>query len=86
MLKALGVEHIGHVHLTDTDGTLFGGTSRHLACGEGHCDMQASLKALWDGGYRGWIMIDAWMIADVYEACRKGKQAIDRALAGIRGG
>jgi sugar phosphate isomerase/epimerase len=53
MLKALGVEHIGHVHLTDTDGTLFGGTSRHVVCGDGHCDMQASLKTLWDGGYRG---------------------------------
>lgn len=82
MLAALGVEHIGHVHLTDTDGTLFHGTSKHLACGDGHCDMGASLRALWDGGYRGWIMIDAWMIPDVYDACRKGKSAIDRALSG----
>jgi sugar phosphate isomerase/epimerase len=85
MLEALGVEHIGHVHLTDTDGTLFEGTSRHVACGDGHCDMQASLKTLWDGGYRGWIMIDAWMIPDVYDACRKGKQAIERALASVTG-
>jgi len=77
MLKALGVEHVGHVHLTDTDGTLFGGTSRHVACGDGHCDIDASLKTLWDGGYRGWIMIDAWMIEDVYDACRKGKRAVE---------
>lgn len=83
MLKALGVEHIGHVHLTDTDGTIFGGTSRHLACGEGHCDMDASLRTLWEGGYRGWIMIDAWMIEDVYDACRKGKAAIERTLRSV---
>ena len=81
MLARIGVEHIGHVHLTDTDGTMFGGTSRHLACGDGHCDVHASLKTLWDGGYAGWIMIDGWKIEDVYDAARKGKRAIDRALA-----
>lgn len=80
MLKELGVQHIGHVHLTDTDGTQFGGTSRHLPCGEGHCDMAASLDTLWDGGYSGWIMIDGWMIEDVYRAATKGKAAIDSAL------
>jgi len=79
MLKQVGVNHIGHVHLTDTDGTMFGGTSRHLSCGEGHCDIHASLKTLWDGGYKGWIMIDGWKIEDVYRAARKGKQAIDKA-------
>ncbi|MBN1345766.1 MAG: TIM barrel protein [Phycisphaerae bacterium] len=83
MLKELGVKHIGHVHLTDTDGTMFGGTSKHLACGEGHCDIPASLMTLWEGGYRGWIMIDAWMIDDAYNANRKGKQAIDRALTAV---
>ena len=77
MLERVGVEHIGHVHLTDTDGTMFGGTSKHLACGDGHCDIPASLKTLWDGGFEGWIMIDGWKIEDVYTAARKGKQAID---------
>jgi sugar phosphate isomerase/epimerase len=86
MLKALGVRYIGHVHLTDTDGTLFGGTSRHLACGEGHCDIHASLTTLWNGGYRGWIMIDEWLIDDVYTACRKGKQAIERVLSATSAG
>ena len=86
MLAALGVKHIGHVHLTDTDGTMFGGTSKHLGCGDGHCDMQASLMTLWRGGYRGWIMIDGWLIEDVYDACRKGKQAIERALTSVAGG
>ena len=80
MLEKVGVEYIGHVHLTDTDGTMFGGTSRHLPCGDGHCDISASLKMLWDGGYEGWIMIDGWKIEDVYDAARKGKQAIDTAL------
>jgi len=80
MLAKLGVEHIGHVHLTDTDGTVFGGTSKHLPCGEGHCDIPASLKMLRDGGYQGWVMIDGWKIEDVYRAARKGKQAIQAAL------
>jgi len=79
MLEQLGVDHIGHVHLTDTDGTMFGGTSKHLPCGEGHCDIAASLETLWRGGYEGWIMIDGWKIEDVYRAARKGKQAIEAA-------
>jgi len=87
MLEALGVKHIGHVHLTDTDGTQFGGTSKHLPCGDGHCDIHASLLTLWKGGYRGWIMIDGWLIRDVYDACVKGKRAIDaaRRAAGAAG-
>jgi sugar phosphate isomerase/epimerase len=82
MLQRIGVQHIGYVHFTDTDGTLRdGGTSKHLACGDGHIDVPRSLQTLLDGGFRGWIMIDAWQIPDVYDACRKGKQAIDAALA-----
>lgn len=80
MLRALGVEHIGHVHLTDTDGTIFKGTSKHLPCGEGHCDIAASLKTLWDGGYKGWIMIDAWTTEDAYHASLSGKKAVDAFL------
>jgi sugar phosphate isomerase/epimerase len=76
----LGVQNIGHVHLTDTDGTLYEGTSKHLACGDGHCDIEKSLHILYKGGYRGWIMIDEWMIKDVYDACRKCKNAIERVL------
>ncbi len=79
MLKELGVRHIGHVHLTDTDGTIFKGTSKHLPCGEGHCDIAASLQTLKEGGYEGWIMIDAWLTDDPYRASHKGKQAIDAA-------
>lgn len=85
MLQEIGVEHIGHVHLTDTDGTIFGGTSKHLPCGDGYCDIHASLKTLWDGGYAGWIMIDGWKIEDVYRAARQGKQAIDKALKQLSG-
>jgi len=78
MLRAVGVEHIGHVHLTDTDGTQFGGTSRHLAAGEGHCDLGRSMELLRSGGYTGWVMIDAWKIEDAYNAAAKGKALIDQ--------
>ena len=82
MLKRIGVENIGYVHLTDTDGTLMG-TSKHLPCGDGHVDIDAVLATLLEGGYQGWVMIDAWQIPDPYDACVKGKQAIDRALARV---
>ena len=82
MLERIGVTNIGYVHLTDCDGTLRdGGTSKHLACGDGHIDIARSLKVLRDGGFTGWIMIDAWQIPDPYDAFTKGKRAIDRAQA-----
>lgn len=82
MLRRIGVDTIGYVHFTDTDGTLRdGGTSKHLAAGDGHVDVEASFSALWDGGFRGWIMVDAWQIPDPYDACTKAKMAIDRFLA-----
>ena len=81
LLAKLGVAKVGYVHLTDSDGTLFAGTSKHLPCGDGHIDIHRSLRMLWDGGFEGWIMIDPWMIQDPYDACRKGKRAIDQALA-----
>jgi len=82
MLARLGVSQVGYIHLTDTDGTLRdGGTSKHLACGDGHANIPASLATLRDGGFNGWIMIDAWEIPDPYDACRKGKQMIDAARA-----
>jgi len=81
MLARIGVENIGYVHLTDTDGTLRdGGTSKHLPCGDGHVDVDASLAALRDGGFQGWVMIDAWEIPDPYDACARGKRAIEEAM------
>ena len=80
MLKRIGVENIGYVHFTDTDGTLRdGGTSKHVPCGDGHIDVDAALTTLRDGGFRGWIMIDAWEVPDPYDAGVKGLQAIHRA-------
>ena len=74
------MKNIGCVHLTDTDGTLRdGGTSKHLPCGDGHANIDISLATLRDGGFQGWIMIDAWEIPDPYEACVKGRQAIERS-------
>ncbi len=80
LLQRIGVANIGYVHLTDTDGTLRdGGTSKHLACGDGHANIPESLGALRDGGFKGWIMIDAWEIPDPYDACRKGLAMIRQA-------
>lgn len=82
MLERIGVANIGYVHLTDTDGKLRdGGTSKHLACGDGHANLPESLRVLREGGFRGWIMIDAWEIPDPYDACRKGLAMIRRAQA-----
>ena len=78
MLQRIGVENIGYIHFTDTDGTRRdGGTSKHLPCGDGHIDVTASLETLWKGGFRGWMNIDTWEIRDPYDACLKAKRAID---------
>lgn len=80
MLLRVGVGNIGYVHLTDTDGTLRdGGTSKHLAVGDGHARITDSLRVLRDGGYRGWMMVDAWEIPDPYDAITKAKAALDAA-------
>jgi sugar phosphate isomerase/epimerase len=79
LLERFGVHRLGYVHFTDTDGTIFNGTSRHLPCGDGHIDVQKSLEVLWKGGYEGWIMIDPWMTEDPYDACLKGRRAIEAA-------
>ncbi len=81
LLGRVGVKNIGYLHFTDCDGTLRdGGTSKHLACGEGHVDIDASLTVLRDGGFRGWAMVDAWQIPDPYDASRKGKAALERGM------
>jgi sugar phosphate isomerase/epimerase len=80
MLLRVGVQNIGYVQFADTDGTLRdGGTSKHLACGDGHIDCAKSLKILKDGGFRGWMMVDEWEVPDPYDACRKCKAAFDHA-------
>jgi len=79
LLERLGVHRVGYVHFTDTDGTLFHGTSKHLPAGDGHIDVRKAFEVLWQGGYEGWIMIDPWMTPDPYDACRKGRAAIESA-------
>jgi len=80
MLKRIGVRNIGYLHLTDCDGTLRdGGTSKHLPCGDGHVDIDATLATLREDGFTGWINIDPWEIPDPYDACTKGLAAINRA-------
>lgn len=83
MLRRIGVKHIGYVHFTDCDGTLRdGGTSKHLAAGEGHIDVPASFATLRDGGFQGWINMDTWEVPNPYAAALAGKKA---AEAGMRG-
>ena len=41
LLERLGVQRVGYVHFTDTDGTLFHGTSKHLPAGDGHIDVRS---------------------------------------------
>ena len=79
LLRRLGVHRLGYLHLTDTDGTQFGGTSRHLPIGDGHVDFTETFDILWEGGYEGWVMIDPWKTRDPYDACRKGRLAIEAA-------
>lgn len=88
LLERLGVQRVGYVHFTDTDGTLFHGTSKHLPVGDGHIDVRKAFEVLWQGGYEGWIMIDPWMTPDPFDACRKGRAAIESArhVLGRRGG
>ncbi len=81
LLDRVGVKNIGYLHFTDCDGTLRdGGTSKHLPCGDGHVDIDASLSVLRNGGFRGWCMIDAWQIPDPYDASRKGKAALEQGM------
>jgi len=81
LLLRVGVDNIGYLHLTDTDGTLRdGGTSKHLACGDGHANIPESLRILREGGFRGWIMVDAWEIPDPYDACIKAKRMMDASV------
>lgn len=81
LLKAVGVERYGHIQFTDTDGTIFRGTSRHLGCGDGNIDVAENLRILWEGGYRGWFMFDTWNTEDPYDASLKGKRAVERFFA-----
>ncbi len=82
LLQRVGVTNIGYLHLTDTDGTLRdGGTSKHLPCGDGHANLPESLRLLREGGFRGWIMVDAWEIPDPYDACLKARRMLEAAAA-----
>ena len=86
LLRRVGVRRIGHVQFCDTDGTIFRGTSRHLGCGDGKLDVRENMRVLWEGGYRGWFMFDAWNTEDPYDASLKGKRAMESFLATVFSG
>ncbi len=73
---------VGHVHFTDTDGTCRpeGGTSKHLTLGDGKLDLLALLAELKNQGYDKWIMLDLWMLPDIYRGAYVGKKRLDAML------
>jgi len=79
LVERIGVSRIGYIQFTDSDGTIFHGTSKHLPCGEGHIDIRASLETLWQGGFEGWFMIDAWTTRNPCDACHQGRLAVEAA-------
>lgn len=79
-LERVGVQRIAYTQFTDSDGTLFNGTSKHLPCGDGHIDIAKSLEVLWKGGFAGWFNFDAWDTQNPYDACTKGRLAVEAAL------
>lgn len=79
LVERIGVHRIGYIQFTDSDGTIFHGTSKHLPCGDGHIDIRKSLETLWKGGFEGWFMIDAWTTQNPYDACHKGRLAVEAA-------
>ena len=78
LLARVGIQNVGYLQFCDTDGTLRdGGTSTHLGCGDGRTDCAKALRMFKQGGFRGWIMVDAWEVPDPYDACLKCKRVID---------
>lgn len=73
---------VGHVHFTDTDGARRpeGGTSKHLTLGDGKLDLLALLRELKTQGYDKWIMLDLWMLPDIYRGAYVGKKRLDAML------
>lgn len=79
LLQRVGVPNIGYVQFCDTDGTCRDkGTSTHLGCGDGRTDCNKGLRLLKEGGFRGWMMVDAWEVPDPFDACIKCKRAMDQ--------
>ncbi|MBN1126789.1 MAG: sugar phosphate isomerase/epimerase [Sedimentisphaerales bacterium] len=73
---------VGHVHFTDTDGTLRDGdgTSKHLTLGDGKLDLLSLLTELKVQDYDKWIMLDLWRLPDIYRGAYQGKKKLDAML------
>jgi len=74
---------IGHVHMTDNDGTcrIINGnqeSSTHLPCGEGNLDLEGILRNLKKIGYDRWIQIDTWQDVDPFHGTKAGKKFLDQ--------
>src|SRR5207253_8675679 len=69
-------EHIRHVHLEDIAATR---VHHHLVPGEGVIDFPATLAALHEIGYDGWVTIELYTCHEAPDAA--AKMARDRILA-----
>jgi sugar phosphate isomerase/epimerase len=65
------LDRIGHVHFVD---------SNRRSAGLGHSDLKAVWKALVDGGYRGYLAVEAFPLPDQESAARQAAKAF-RQLA-----
>ncbi len=88
LLLDLGVDRVGYIQFCDGDSTMRpfpngrGGTSRHLACGEGIYDIPKLCRILHEGGFEGWFQIDSWATEDAYATSKTCKDAVVDYLRG----
>ena len=72
-LRRVGAQ-LGHVHLVD---------SNRWVPGRGHIDMKGILRALADGGYEGYLSLEALPLPDPRTATREGLWAVRTLLEGL---
>jgi sugar phosphate isomerase/epimerase len=77
--------NIGHVHLIDSDNTLYNNeTSTHTPFGDGFIDFGAVLPAIVEAGYGSeWWSIDLYGWTDAWNVTQKCKRGLDNILRRI---
>ncbi|MCK5251047.1 MAG: sugar phosphate isomerase/epimerase [Spirochaetaceae bacterium] len=75
--------HIGHVHVSDSDGTLHDGeTSTHAPFGAGQLDFDAIMPAFEEAGYEDdWWVIDLCFCPDALTVTAENKKFLDGLIS-----